>query len=90
MSLYKHEGEEPAPIHMVGALLEARGWARSRPKNQLGRFRTVYTRRSRSLALIPWQGSVLAIYERKEVVGWLRQVMGSYDTLAEWIDKEAS
>lgn len=90
MSLYKHEGDGPAPIHMVGALLEARGWVRSRPKNQLGRFRTVYTRRGRHLALIPWQDYTLAIYERKEVVGWLRQVMGSYDTLAEWIDKEAS
>lgn len=90
MSLYKHGDEEQAPIHMVGALLEDRGWVRFRPKNQLGRFRVVYARRGRSLALIPWLDHTLAIYEHNEFAGWLRQVMGSYDTLAEWIDKEAS
>lgn len=76
-------------IGMIEEALRKAGWALDRPRNNLGRYRTVYTRGGRQLALVAGHNGAVAIFEWSESMGWTRAYVGYHDEVLKWIGREA-
>ena len=60
-----------------------------RPRNNLGRYRVVYTKDGRQLALVAGNNGAVAIFEWSESMGWTRAYVGYHDEVLKWIEREA-
>ena len=78
-----------AVIGMIEEALRKAGWALDRPRNNLGRYRTVYTKDGRRLALVAGGNGAVAIFEWSESMGWTRAYTGYHDEALKWIEREA-
>lgn len=78
-----------AVIGMIEEALEKAGWALDRPRNNLGRYRAVYTKDGRQLALVAGHNGAVAIFEWSESMGWTRAYVGYHDEVLKWIEREA-
>lgn len=78
-----------AVIGMIEVALQKAGWALDRPRNNLGRYRTVYTKDGRKLALVAGGSGVVAIFEWRDPEGWTRAYMGFPDDVLRWVEREA-
>jgi hypothetical protein len=78
-----------AVIGMIEEALRKAGWALDRPRNNLGRYRTVYTKDGRQLALVAGHNGTVAIFEWSESMGWTRAYVGYHDEVLKWIEREA-
>ena len=78
-----------AVIGMIEEALEKAGWALDRPRNNLGRYRAVYTKDGRQLALVAGHNGTVAIFEWSESMGWTRAYVGYHDEVLKWIEREA-
>ena len=76
-------------IGMIEEALRKAGWALDRPRNNLGRYRTVYTKDRRQLALVAGNNGAVAIFEWSESMGWTRAYTGYHDEVLKWIEREA-
>lgn len=76
-------------IGMIEEALRKAGWALDRPRNNLGRYRVVYTKDGRQLALVAGVGGTVAIFEWSESMGWTRAYMGYHDDVLKWVAGEA-
>jgi hypothetical protein len=74
---------------MIEETLRKAGWALDRPRNNLGRYRAVYTKDGRQLALIAWYDGAVAVYEWSTSLGWTRSFMGASDDVLRWVEREA-
>lgn len=81
--------DEASIVASVGAALERHGWVRDRPRNNLGRYRVVYTKDGRQLALVAGVGGAVAIFEWSTSMGWTRSFMGASDDVLRWVEREA-
>lgn len=78
-----------ASIGMIEEALRKAGWALDRPRNNLGRYRVVYTKDGRQLALVVGGGGTVAIFERSESMGWTSAYVGYHDEVLKWVEREA-
>lgn len=76
-------------IGMIEEALRKAGWALDRPRNNLGRYRTVYTKDGRQLALVAGHNGAVAIFEWSESMGWTRAYVGYHDEVLKWVEREA-
>ena len=76
-------------IGMIEEALEKAGWALDRPRNNLGRYRVVYTKNGRQLALVAGNNGAVAIFEWSESMGWTRAYVGYHDEVLKWIERGA-
>lgn len=75
-------------IGMIEEALEKAGWVRDRPRNNLGRYRVVYTKDGRQLALVAGGGGIVAIFEWSATLGWTRAYMGTLKGVLHWVERE--
>ena len=78
-----------AVIGMIEEALTKAGWALDRPRNNLGRYRVIYTKDGRQLALVAGGNGAVAIFEWSESMGWTRAYMGFPDDVLRWVEREA-
>lgn len=78
-----------AVIGMIEEALRKAGWALDRPRNNLGRYRVVYTKNGRRLALVAGNNGAVAIFEWIESMGWTRAYVGYHDEVLKWVEREA-
>ena len=78
-----------AVIGMIEEALRKVGWVQDRPRNNLGRYRAVYTKDGRQLALVAGHNGTVAIFEWSESMGWTRAYVGYHDEVLKWIEREA-
>lgn len=76
-------------IGMIEEALRKAGWALDQPRNSLGRYRVVYTKDGRQLALVAGNNGAVAIFEWSESMGWTRAYVGYYDEVLNWVAREA-
>lgn len=76
-------------IGMIEETLEKAGWALDRPRNNLGRYRAVYTKDGRQMALVAGHNGTVAIFEWSTSMGWTRARTGTHDEVLKWIEREA-
>ena len=76
-------------IGLIEEALRRAGWALDRPRNNLGRYRVVYTKHGRQLALVAGNNGAVAIFEWSESMGWTRAYVGYHDEVLKWIEREA-
>lgn len=76
-------------IGMIEEALEKAGWVRDRPRNNLGRYRVVYTKGGRQLALVAGHNGTVAIFEWSTSMGWTRSFMGTLYDVLHWVEREA-
>ena len=76
-------------IGMIEEALRKAGWVQDRPRNNLGRYRTVYTKDGRQLALVAGHNGAVAIFEWIESMGWTRAYVGYHDEVLKWVEREA-
>ena len=76
-------------IGMIEEALRKAGWALDRPRNNLGRYRAVYTKDGRQLTLVAGHNGTVAIFEWSESMGWTRAYVGYHDEVLKWIEREA-
>lgn len=76
-------------IGMIEEALRKAGWALDRPRNNLGRYRVVYTKDGRQLALVAGNNGAVAIFEWSESMGWTRAHTGTHDDVLKWVEREA-
>ena len=76
-------------IGMIEEALKKAGWALDRPRNNLGRYRMVYTKDGRQLALVAGHNGTVAIFEWSESMGWTRAYTGYHDDVLHWVGREA-
>lgn len=76
-------------IGMIEEALRKAGWALDRPRNNLGRYRVVYTKDGRQLAFVAGNNGAVAIFEWSESMGWTRAYVGYHDEALKWIEREA-
>lgn len=76
-------------IGMIEEALRKAGWALDRPRNNLGRYRVVYTKNGRQLALVAGNNGAVAIFEWNESMGWTRAYVGYHDDVLHWVKREA-
>ena len=76
-------------IGMIEEALRKAGWALDRPRNNLGRYRAVYTKDGRQLALVTGHNGTVAIFEWSTSMGWTRARTGTHDEVLKWIEREA-
>ena len=76
-------------IGMIEEALRRAGWALDRPRNNLGRYRAVYTKDGRQLALVAGHNGTVAIFEWSESMGWTRARTGTHDEVLKWVAREA-
>lgn len=76
-------------IGMIEEALRKAGWVLDRPRNNLGRYRVVYTKDGRQLALVAGHNGAVAIFEWSESMGWTRARMGYHDEVLHWVEREA-
>ena len=76
-------------IGMIEGALRKAGWALDRPRNNLGRYRAVYTKDGRQLALVAGHNGAVAIFEWSESMGWTRAYVGYHDAVLRWVEREA-
>lgn len=74
---------------MIDEALQRAGWVQDRPRNQLGRYRVVYAKGERRLALVCGYCDTVAVFERDEHLGWTRACTGTHDDVLRWINREA-
>ena len=74
---------------MIEEALRKAGWALDRPRNNLGRYRAVYTKDGRQLALVAGHNGAVAIFEWSESMGWTRAYTGYHDEVLHWVEREA-
>nr|DAW01294.1 MAG TPA: hypothetical protein [Caudoviricetes sp.] len=78
-----------AVIGMIEEALRKAGWALDRPRNNLGRYRVVYTKDGRQLALVAGHNGAVAIFEWSGSMGWTRAYVGYHDEVLHWVEREA-
>lgn len=78
-----------AVIGMIEEALRKAGWSLDRPRNNLGRYRAVYTKDGRQLALVAGNNGAVAIFEWSESMGWTRAYTGYHDEVLKWVEREA-
>lgn len=78
-----------AVIGMIEEALRKAGWAQDRPRNNLGRYRAVYTKAGRQLALVAGHNGAVAIFEWSGYAGWTRAYTGYHDEALKWVEREA-
>lgn len=78
-----------AVIGMIEEALRKAGWALDRPRNNLGRYRVVYTKNGRQLALVAGNNGAVAIFEWSGCAGWTRAYTGYHDEVLKWVEREA-
>ena len=78
-----------AVIGMIEEALRKAGWVQDRPRNNLGRYRAVYTKDGRQLALVAGNNGAVAIFEWSESMGWTRAYTGYHDDVLHWVGREA-
>ena len=76
-------------IGMIEEALRKAGWALDRPRNNLGRYRIVYTKGGRKLALVVGGSGVVAIFEWRDPEGWTQAYVGYHDAVLRWVEREA-
>ena len=76
-------------IGMIKEALEKAGWSLDRPRNNLGRYRAVYTKDGRQLALVAGHNGTVAIFEWSESMGWTRAYTGYHDEVLHWVKRGA-
>lgn len=76
-------------IGMIEEALRKAGWALDRPRNNLGRYRTVCTKDGRQLTLVAGHNGAVAIFEWSESMGWTRAYTGYHDEVLHWVEREA-
>lgn len=76
-------------IVMIEEALKQAGWALDRPRNSLGRYRAVYTKDGRQLALVAGHNGTVAIFEWSTSMGWTRAYMGYHDEVLKWVERGA-
>lgn len=76
-------------IGMIEEALKKAGWVQDRPRNNLGRYRVVYTKDGRQLALVVGNNGAVAIFEWSESMGWTRAYVGYHDEVLKWVEREA-
>ena len=76
-------------IGMIEEALRKAGWALDRPRNNLGRYRAVYTKDGRQMALVAGHNGTVAIFEWSTSMGWTRARTGTHDEVLKWIEQEA-
>lgn len=76
-------------IGMIEEALEKAGWTLDRPRNNLGRYRAVYAKSGRQLALVAGNNGAVAIFEWSESMGWTRAYVGYHDEVLKWVAREA-
>ena len=76
-------------IGMIEEALRKAGWALDRPRNNLGRYRAVYTKDGRQLALVAGHNGTVAIFEWSTSMGWTRAYTGTHDEVLKWVEREA-
>ena len=76
-------------IGMIEEAVEKAGWALDRPRNNLGRYRAVYTKDGRQLALVAGNNGTVAIFEWSESMGWTQAYVGYHDAVLRWVKREA-
>lgn len=76
-------------IGMIEEALRRAGWVLDRPRNNLGRYRVVYTKGGRQLALVAGNNGAVAIFEWSESMGWTRAYVGYHDEVLKWVAREA-
>lgn len=76
-------------IGMIEEALRKAGWVQDRPRNNLGRYRAVYTKDGRQLALVAGNNGAVAIFEWSESMGWTRAYTGYHDDVLHWVGREA-
>nr|DAM75821.1 MAG TPA: hypothetical protein [Caudoviricetes sp.] len=76
-------------IGMIEEALRKVGWVQDRPRNNLGRYRAVYTKDGRQLALVAGHNGAVAIFEWSESMGWTRAYVGYHDEVLKWVEREA-
>lgn len=74
---------------MIDEALQRAGWVRDRPRNQLGRFRMVYAKGERRLALVTGYDSTAGIFEWDDRMGWTRAHTGTPGDVLRWVNREA-
>ena len=75
-------------IGMIEEALRKAGWVQDRPRNNLGRYRVVYTKDGHQLALIAGNNGAVAIFEWSESMGWTRARTGTHDEVLKWVERE--
>lgn len=76
-------------IGMIEEALRKAGWVQDRPRNKLGRYRAVYTKDGRQLALVAGHNGTVAIFEWSESMGWTRAYVGYHNEVLKWIERGA-
>lgn len=76
-------------IGMIDEALQRAGWVQDRPRNQLGRFRMVYAKGGRRLALVFGYCDTVAVFEWDEHLGWTRAHTGTPGDVLRWVNREA-
>lgn len=76
-------------IGVIEEALRKAGWALDRPRNNLGRYRTVYTKDGRQMALVAGHNGTVAIFEWSTSMGWTSARTGTHDEVLKWIEREA-
>lgn len=76
-------------IGMIEEALRKAGWMQDRPRNNLGRYRVVYTKDGRQLALVAGGNGTVAVFEWSESMGWTRARTGTHDEVLKWVEREA-
>ena len=76
-------------IGMIEEALRKAGWVQDRPRNNLGRYRVMYTKDGRKLALVAGNNGAVAIFEWSESMGWTRAYVGYHDEVLKWVEREA-
>ena len=78
-----------ASIGMIEEALTKAGWVQDRPRNNLGRYRVVYTKDGKQLALVAGGNGTVAIFEWSESMGWTQAYVGYHDAVLRWVEREA-
>lgn len=76
-------------IGMIEEALTKAGWVQDRPRNNLGRYRVMYTKDGRQLALVAGGNGTVTIFEWSESMGWTRAYVGYHDEVLKWVEREA-
>lgn len=77
-----------AVIGMIEEALRKAGWVQDRPRNNLGRYRTVYTKDGRRLALAASGSGIVVVFEWREPEGWVHAYMGCHEDVLRWVERE--
>lgn len=76
-------------IGMIEEALRKAGWALDRPRNNLGRYRVVYIKDGRQLALVAGHNGTVAIFEWSTSMGWASAYRGYHDDVLRWVERGA-